>query len=209
MQLSATLLLAVPLLAALLRATLLLAMLLPMLLRTKLLLATLILTMLLPAISLSGRVTVDQATAGYAAAGYAAAGNAAACAALLLATLLLAMLLLALLLSEVRHARHQVVAELKLLSQTMRNQLDRPSLLDAAHYARLTALGQGVELLARRLDSQWLIGAGGVDSKTLDQAAQRLQSLAAQRKPVADHAQMMEQLARETVAGDRALPGSG
>ncbi len=117
-------------------------------------------------------------------------------------------LLLALLLSEVRHARHQVVAELKLLSQTMRNQLDRPSLLDAAHYARLTALGQGVELLARRLDSQWLIGAGGVDSKSLDRVSLALQSLAAQRKAFGDLAQLMEQLAHESIAGDRALPGA-
>ena len=117
-------------------------------------------------------------------------------------------LLLSLMLSEVRHARLQVLAELRLLSQAARSQLDRPSLLDAAHFARLTALGQGTELLGRRVAGQWLIGAGGVDSKTLDQAAQRLQSLASQRKPFADLAQTMEQLARETVAGDRALPGS-
>jgi hypothetical protein len=125
-----------------------------------------------------------------------------------LCALAFVVLLLALLLSEVRHARQQVVGELKLLSQTTRNQLDRPSLLDAAHYARLTALGQGIELLARRLDGQWLIGAGGVDSKTLDRVSLALQSLAAQRKAFADLAQVMEQLAHETVAGDRPLPGA-
>jgi len=125
-----------------------------------------------------------------------------------LCALAFVVLLLALLLSEVRHARHQVLAELKLLSQTTRNQLDRPSLLDAAHYARLTALGQGIDLLARRLDGQWVIGVGGVDSKTLDRVSLALQSLAAQRKAFADLAQLMEQLAHETVAGDRPLPGA-
>lgn len=125
-----------------------------------------------------------------------------------LCALAFVVLLLALLLSEVRHARQQVIAELKLLSQTTRNQLDRPSLLDAAHYARLTALGQGIDLLARRLEGQWVIGAGGVDSKSLDRVSLVLQSLSAQRKAFADLAQLMEQLAHETIAGDRALPGA-
>ena len=125
-----------------------------------------------------------------------------------LCALAFVVLLLALLLSEVRHARQQVVAELKLLSLTTRNQLDRPSLLDAAHYARLTALGQGIDLLARRLEGQWVIGAGGVDSKSLDRVSLVLQSLSAQRKAFADLAQLMEQLAHESVAGDRPLPGS-
>ena len=125
-----------------------------------------------------------------------------------LGTVAFVVLLLSLMLSEVRNARLQVLAELRLLTQAARSQLDRPSLLDAGHFARLTALGQGTELLGRRVGGQWLIGAGGVDSKTLDQAAQGLQSMASQRKAFADLAQIMEQLARETIAGDRALPGS-
>jgi|GEM_PF-2025371 len=107
--------------------------------------------------------------------------------------LAVAALLLAVWLGELRARQMAVLGDLRQLSAEAQHALERPSLLDVRHFARLSNLGERLTELERTA-ARWPVDALGRDRKAVQEAAQGLLVLGGQGKAFGELSVLLEKL---------------